>query len=192
MTSELVNQHSGKCLEAYNWGTSNGAKIDQWTCYNDGNQDWLEDPGVSCSYQGVSFEDYDTYLLGDPKWSSRSTSKARATARRWTCTSGTEARTSSGTAETPASLLRLSVIAGATFPDAAAGSGYPGRNRNRGRTSYVQNLWIGAQPTATELLQDLIPACGHSASERPVAGNPAILSPLTPLAVPLLLKPNTT
>ena len=64
---ELVNQHSGKCLEAYNWGTSNGAKIDQWTCYNDGNQDWLEDPGVSCSYQGVSFEDYDTYLLGDPK-----------------------------------------------------------------------------------------------------------------------------
>src|ERR1700722_1570130 len=40
---ELVNQHSGKCLEAYNWGTSNDTKIDQWTCYNDGNQDWLED-----------------------------------------------------------------------------------------------------------------------------------------------------
>jgi hypothetical protein len=63
---ELVNQHSGKCLEVYNWGTSNGAKIDQWTCYNDGNQNWLEDPGIPC-YQGVYFEDYDTYLLGDPK-----------------------------------------------------------------------------------------------------------------------------
>jgi hypothetical protein len=63
---ELVNKNSGKCLEVYNWGTSNDSKIDQWTCYGDPNQEWLEDPGLPC-YQGVYFEDYDTYLLGDPE-----------------------------------------------------------------------------------------------------------------------------
>jgi Ricin-type beta-trefoil lectin domain len=62
---ELVNQNSGKCLEAYNWGTSNGTKIDQWTCYDDGNQEWIEDPGIPCSYQSVTFANYNAYLLGN-------------------------------------------------------------------------------------------------------------------------------
>lgn len=60
---ELINSNSGKCAEAYNFGTANGTKIDQWTCYQDGNQEWIEDPGIPC-YQGLTFANYNAYLLG--------------------------------------------------------------------------------------------------------------------------------
>jgi Ricin-type beta-trefoil lectin domain-like len=62
---ELVNQHSGKCLEAYNWGTTDKTKIDQWTCYTDANQEWLEDPGIAC-YQTRPFYNWNAYLQGKP------------------------------------------------------------------------------------------------------------------------------
>ena len=42
----VINVHSGKCAEVYNWGTANGDNVDQWSCTGGSNQDWsfrLED-----------------------------------------------------------------------------------------------------------------------------------------------------
>lgn len=38
---EIISQHSGKCLDVYNWSKAAGANIDQWTCGNkQANQEW--------------------------------------------------------------------------------------------------------------------------------------------------------
>ena len=39
-TTEVVNAHSGKCLEVNGWSTSNGGNVDQWDCHGGGNQQW--------------------------------------------------------------------------------------------------------------------------------------------------------
>jgi hypothetical protein len=38
---EVVNNHSGKCLDLENGSTKNGARVQQWTCNGHDNQHWL-------------------------------------------------------------------------------------------------------------------------------------------------------
>ncbi|MER5485934.1 RICIN domain-containing protein [Streptomyces sp. NPDC002812] len=37
---EIVAKHSGKCLDAWEWGTRNGTKVVQWPCTGGRNQKW--------------------------------------------------------------------------------------------------------------------------------------------------------
>ena len=32
--STLTNRHNGLCLDNYNWGTTPGSEVRQWTCVN--------------------------------------------------------------------------------------------------------------------------------------------------------------
>ena len=40
VTYELVARSSGRCLDVTNISTSNGARIQQWTCHGGTNQQW--------------------------------------------------------------------------------------------------------------------------------------------------------
>lgn len=39
-TYKIINVHSGLAMEAYNWSTSDGGAVDQWTYLSDSNQQW--------------------------------------------------------------------------------------------------------------------------------------------------------
>lgn len=41
---EVVARHSGKCLDVFDGSTTNGAKVIQWPCIGDTNQQWLVVP----------------------------------------------------------------------------------------------------------------------------------------------------
>jgi endonuclease/exonuclease/phosphatase family metal-dependent hydrolase len=41
---QLVNRATGKCLDVYNWSTSDGGDVRQWTCTGGTNQRWRIEP----------------------------------------------------------------------------------------------------------------------------------------------------
>ncbi|GAA4428321.1 RICIN domain-containing protein [Actinokineospora soli] len=48
---ELRNFNSGKCLEAPDWSTANGARMQQWTCVGANSQKWWYDVVISGEVQ---------------------------------------------------------------------------------------------------------------------------------------------
>ncbi|GAA2897446.1 family 43 glycosylhydrolase [Nonomuraea rubra] len=44
--SRIRNRHSGLCLDDYNWGTTPGAEVRQWTCNGAAVQDWQVVPAA--------------------------------------------------------------------------------------------------------------------------------------------------
>lgn len=54
---EIINNHSGKCLEVYHSSTSAGAKVDQYTCNGTATQHWMyHDPhtGVGIAFLNMN------------------------------------------------------------------------------------------------------------------------------------------
>jgi aryl-phospho-beta-D-glucosidase BglC (GH1 family) len=50
---EIVNQRTGKCVDASSWGTATGTAVQQWTCGNgQANQEWAFVP-VGSGYMGI-------------------------------------------------------------------------------------------------------------------------------------------
>ncbi|MDA1365714.1 RICIN domain-containing protein [Glycomyces algeriensis] len=77
---QIRNRHSNLCLDDFNWITTPGAEVRQWTCNGQANQDWhLTDLGngyhsISNGHSGLCLDDYN--------WATT----PGAEVRQWTCT----------------------------------------------------------------------------------------------------------
>jgi len=52
---EVINNHSGKCLEVYHSSTSTGARVDQYACNGTATQHWMyHDPGTGIGFHLIN------------------------------------------------------------------------------------------------------------------------------------------
>ncbi|MBB2947099.1 GH43 family beta-xylosidase [Actinoplanes lutulentus] len=76
---EIRNQHSNLCLDDYNWVTTPGAEVRQWTCGTATVQDWYLTPATD-GYVTISNRN-SGLCLDDKDWATA----AGAVVQQWTC-----------------------------------------------------------------------------------------------------------
>ncbi|RSM72243.1 glycosyl hydrolase [Actinoplanes sp. ATCC 53533] len=76
---EIRNQHSGLCLDDYNWLTAAGAEVRQWTCSTAAVQDWFLTPTADGFHQ-ISNR-HSGLCLDDKEWATA----AGSVIQQWPC-----------------------------------------------------------------------------------------------------------
>jgi hypothetical protein len=77
--AHIRNQHSGLCLDDYNWVTTPGAEVRQWTCAEVPVQDWYLTP-VGDGYYSVA-NGHSGLCLDNKDWGT----VAGSVVQQWTC-----------------------------------------------------------------------------------------------------------